>query len=626
MTQIGSLILRQTTAILLLVKKRLLIKVYTGVVVSLIGITALAQEKPERQGNVISYRGHTFNTQWSASGTHAPTVRNYVMGPLELVTDWETFGKSLRILKQNGVEAITTDIWWGLVEAEKGNFQWNYYKSYAEAVKKAGLKWLPILSFHQAGGNVGDTVDIPIPKWVWSESTDMKFVGSNGFVNGEYISFWTPEAYPLYEKVMNSFAKNFAAFDDTIAKVYLSLGPAGELRFPSYNGAAGWNYPDIGFLQSYSERAQNSFRQFLKNKYSNQIARLNAAWSLQFSSFEDNRIRSPGDGAEFFARGVKTAYGQDFLQWYQNTLEQHARTMFTIGNKNLKNTFLSPARFKAPLGGKIAGIHWKMGDTVYPRAAEKAAGYVDYSKFMTLFSNAGAELTFTCMEMYNKDSFPHFSKPQELVKEVLTLASLSGVRVNGENALAISNNSAAYKQIRQVFEKSSLQGFTLLRLGQIIGPDGEATPELQAYSHQVVRSRTQQFLVRTHLSAAEIMAMGYEIRIVGTALNLGNGNPEKGLILNPAGQGDWTGSVVLPHPEGVNFDVVLYNPKTKHSIHEYNSLRRLTGQSERLFVDSFFGKVITMGPMIPLKVSELTPSTLTCKDIFLTKALNIGRR
>jgi hypothetical protein len=380
----------------------------------------------------------------------------------------------------------------------------------------------------------------------------------------------------------------------------LSLGPAGELRYPSYNAAAGWNYPDIGFLQSYSERAQRAFRLFLKQKYKGDIAQRNASWSLHFSNFEDLGIRPPGDGAEFFASGVKTNYGRDFLEWYQLTLERHAETMFRLGQKYLKNPIFSKAKFAAPLGGKIAGIHWKMSDPVYPHAAERAAGYVDYSKFMSIFSSAQVELTFTCMEMNNNDFYPYFSQPQDLVKKILALAADRGIRVNGENALAISNNSGAYSQIRNIFEKSSLRGFTLLRLGQIFSADGKPNGEFQAYRNQVVRSRQQQFLVRTHLNTAEVVARGFEIRIIGTTLNLGDYDPEKGLVLRPAGQYDWVGSTTIPDPDGVDISVILYNPITKKTIHGIALARSLYEQSDKLFLDPFFGFVVTMGSMIPL--------------------------
>lgn len=59
-----------------------------------------------------------------------PDYKLYVMAPLGEITDWEAFKAELTQLKENGVYAITTDIWWGLVESKKDNqFDWSYYKN-----------------------------------------------------------------------------------------------------------------------------------------------------------------------------------------------------------------------------------------------------------------------------------------------------------------------------------------------------------------------------------------------------------------------------------------------------------------------------------------------------------------
>jgi beta-amylase len=34
-----------------------------------------------------------------------------------------------------------------------------------------------------------------------------------------------------------------------ISKIEVGLGPAGELRYPSYPKSKGWNYPNIGEFQ-----------------------------------------------------------------------------------------------------------------------------------------------------------------------------------------------------------------------------------------------------------------------------------------------------------------------------------------------------------------------------------------
>lgn len=48
-----------------------------------------------------------------------PDYKLYVMAPLGEITDWDAFEAKLIQLKENGVYAITTDIWWGLVESKK---------------------------------------------------------------------------------------------------------------------------------------------------------------------------------------------------------------------------------------------------------------------------------------------------------------------------------------------------------------------------------------------------------------------------------------------------------------------------------------------------------------------------
>src|SRR5690606_34907347 len=87
-----------------------------------------------------------------------------VMAPLGRIHDWNTFKTQLATLKNAGVTGLTTDIWWGEFESRGDNqFDWSYYQHYARVLSEAGLEWIPILSFHQCGGNVGDDCNIPLP-------------------------------------------------------------------------------------------------------------------------------------------------------------------------------------------------------------------------------------------------------------------------------------------------------------------------------------------------------------------------------------------------------------------------------------------------------------------------------
>jgi hypothetical protein len=122
-------------------------------------------------------------------------LMKFVMGPLELVTDWNAFEAQLVAYKAIGVDGITTDVWWGIVETQEGHYDWSYYKKYADLVQKVGLKWVPIMSTHSARiGNVGDNVNIPIPHFAWSKGKDTHFVTATGEVNNEYLSIWNPES------------------------------------------------------------------------------------------------------------------------------------------------------------------------------------------------------------------------------------------------------------------------------------------------------------------------------------------------------------------------------------------------------------------------------------------------
>src|SRR5690606_26152865 len=114
-----------------------------------------------------------------------------VMAPLGRIQDWEIFKTQLATLKNSGISGITTDVWWGEFEGRGDNqFDWDYYVTYAHVVAEVGLKWIPILSFHQCGGNVGDDCNVPLPAWIWKlgSEDEMKYRDEKGFVNGEYVS------------------------------------------------------------------------------------------------------------------------------------------------------------------------------------------------------------------------------------------------------------------------------------------------------------------------------------------------------------------------------------------------------------------------------------------------------
>jgi hypothetical protein len=52
----------------------------------------------------------------------------------------------------------------------------------------------------------------------------------------------------MYSDYMKSFRENMADFleSELLIDIEVGLGPAGELRYPSYSECQGWEFPGIG--------------------------------------------------------------------------------------------------------------------------------------------------------------------------------------------------------------------------------------------------------------------------------------------------------------------------------------------------------------------------------------------
>lgn len=114
--------------------------------------------------------GMKFEQREKLHGMTSPHSQNdlkvpvFVMLPLDTVSLGGHLNKpramqaSLMALKSAGVEGVMVDAWWGLVEKD-GPMKYNW-EGYAELIKmvgKLGMKIQVVMSFHQCGGNVGDS-------------------------------------------------------------------------------------------------------------------------------------------------------------------------------------------------------------------------------------------------------------------------------------------------------------------------------------------------------------------------------------------------------------------------------------------------------------------------------------
>lgn len=422
---------------------------------------------------------------------------------------WSQFDKQLREIKQYGADAVSTDVWWGLIEPQEGVFNWSYYDRLAEHIIAAGLQWIPILSFHKCGGNIGDDVTVHLPAWIWNKlalqvggnADAAKYVSEQRNASDEYVSCWaTHLVLDDYIAVMKAFQAHYADKAAHIAEINVSLGPAGELRYPSYNAHdKGTDYPTRGALQCYSSLARQSFVEYIMRKYGDMNG-LNKAWGKPLDA-DGHKIEPPRDVAHFFANQgqINSQYGRDFFDWYSDSLIEHGRQ---VVNAALQVFGSAGAPFAGiDIGAKVPGVHWRMGAwkgsrvELADRLAELSAGLIrtslndwregdgwGYRSLVSLFNQLSKPenknrivLHFTCLEMPDGGGASGVnSLAYSLVRWVGEEAVRQGVVVKGENALNYHLfEKGAWDRIRSHLafpgNGGSYEGITFLRMGDILG-------------------------------------------------------------------------------------------------------------------------------------------------------------
>lgn len=458
----------------------------------------------------------------STSGSGAPHqgCPVYVMLPLDTVWVLERDGKTksilkkersleiaLHTLKQAGVEGVMVDVWWGIVErAGPGSYDFAAYKSLFRKVARAGLKVQAVMSFHAAGGNVGDTCKITLPRWVLDigdRNPDIYYTDKSGHRNRECLSlgcddvpiFWGRTPADTYGDFIEAFAMEFyPLFGSVLTEVTIGLGPAGELRYPSYpEGDGRWRFPGVGEFQCYDKYMLADLKQA-----ANAVG--HPEWGLS-GPHDAGHYNSSSWETGFFINGGSwcSDYGHFFLSWYSGLLTKHAERILTRASDVL-NRNGAPRVFKSlkeaanghiiyefhpacKLGIKLAGVHWWFKSKAH--AAELTTGYFNtrdrdgYDPIMALLSRLDVRLSFTCVEMRDCEHPPEGRcSPQALLQHIIESAEAYGVPLAGENALQRYDDYAFERIADSAFGRSAragrLEQVTFLRMGDLMFDNWDA--------------------------------------------------------------------------------------------------------------------------------------------------------
>ena len=397
-------------------------------------------------------------------------VPTFVMMPLDAHTfTEEQMDRAFSTLVKAGAAGIMCDVWWGLCEPAPGLYDFSAYAKLFAAAQRHGLLVQATMSFHKCGGNVGDSVNIPLPQWVLNlQQTvpDLFYKGPDGQCSDDYISlscddrkvfptarrYRTRTALDCYEQFMYAFD---AACGRYCFEIQCGVGPCGELRYPAYQLSRGWEYPNIGHFMCYDD---------------GMLQRMKAEIGRDLPPTNAGHCNNRPDETEFFSASApmhgdvdtfRSHSGRTFLEWYSNTLIQHGDAVLKRARRVFPRKLISC---------KVAGIHWL---NAHPsKAAELTAGYYgDYlQRIAFMFAKNDVVFDFTCLEMYTSHQAPEtLSRPERLVAQAMHAAKVAGIEFAGENALPIGWDGHCDQVVRQLkkgmeTEDVHIAGFTFLRM------------------------------------------------------------------------------------------------------------------------------------------------------------------
>eukprot|EP01018_Ginkgo_biloba_P023598 Gb_28167 [translate_table: standard] len=380
----------------------------------------------------------------------------FVMLPLNIVnmngqlTKRKTMNVSLMALKSAGVEGIMVNVWWGIVEKDvPGEYNWAGYAEIIEMARNHGLKVQAVIKMHR---------QIPLPSWVSEEivkNPDLTHMDKEGRRNMEYISVGC-DALPVlkgrspiqvYSDFMRSFRDNFNDFlGQTIMEIQVGMGPAGELRYPSYpESNNSWRFPGIGQFQCFDKYMIASLKACAE-----EIGK--AEWGIGGPQDAGNYMQWPEETGFFKRDGSwNTRYGDFFLEWYSGMLLMHGERISAAAEAIFRST-------GAKLSGKVAGIHWHYGTKSH--SAELTAGYYNtsmkdgYLPIARMFGRHGVTLRCTCFEMLDSEQQPFNANcsPEGLLRQLTFAARKSGIPLAGENARTRFDDMSR----KQIIKNSSL--------------------------------------------------------------------------------------------------------------------------------------------------------------------------
>lgn len=397
-------------------------------------------------------------------------ARLFVGLPLDAVSDCnavnhaKAIAAGLRALKLLGAHGVELPVWWGVAAAG----DWSAYLALAGMVRDAGLRLRVCLHLHASRRPA-----FPLPDWVSrlaDADPDLLFTDRSGGRHRDCLSFAVDDLPVLdgktpvqaFSEFFLSFRSTFSDFiGSTITDISVSLGPDGELRYPSFPPSTGSHrFTGVGEFQCYDKYMLADLKRRAEESG-------NPLWGLS-GPHDAPEYNQSLDSVHFFKENGgswETPYANFFLSWYSGQLLSHGDRLLSTASKVFGD-------LPVTLSAKVPLLHW-WHDT-RSRPAQLTAGFYNtvgrdgYDAIGEMFARNSCAMIIPGVDLLDKEQPRHLrSSPQSLLSQIMKACEKHGVRISGENSSPVGINSEGFSRIKEILsaENSSVDSFTYQRMG-----------------------------------------------------------------------------------------------------------------------------------------------------------------
>ncbi|KAF3773717.1 Inactive beta-amylase 9 [Nymphaea thermarum] len=395
----------------------------------------------------------------------------YVALPLDTVSPdnnlnhMKAVSAGLKALKLLGVTGVSVPVWWGIVGNEsEGKFNWSAYQSLAELIRDSGLKLRFSLCLH-------GRPNISLPSWVvkiGEREPDIFFRDRAGKRYMHCLSLAVDELPVLagkspmqvYGEYLSEFKSSFSSLlGTTITDISVSLGPDGELRYPSFPENRRSKIQGVGEFQCYDKHMLSSLRQHAESSG-------NTLWGQSGPHDAPNYNHWPHTN-NFFKDSEgswETPYGDFFLGWYSGQLIDHGDRILSLASQVFGD---SPVT----IFGKVPLVHsWYKSRS---HSAELTAGFYNtdrrngYTAIARMFAANSATLVLPGMDLSDAHQPSEaLSSPESVISQIRAACFEHGVSLSGENT-SVSGIPDNFSRIKENLKNDqwSLDTFNYCRMG-----------------------------------------------------------------------------------------------------------------------------------------------------------------